>query len=214
MNRSSPAAVVAFLLAVAVGPSASPAAEPPANTWTRADAVIDGRRWEVPVGYDPAAKRFLVLGGRSTLAESPPSCTISGSSRTPNCGTRGPPAAREPRECHPAGPLTPVAGSNNKLADGGAAMELPPISTDTTAARLMSLSGATPDISANLGAMAQWAASTIGGWRLEQEWDPARRGWKELSGVPGSRRPRRIRAAGAAIASSRSVIVVLAGVPQ
>src|SRR5262249_4074619 len=69
MNRSAPAAVFAFLLAVAVGPPAAPAAEPAANTWARSDAVIDGRRWDVPVGYDPAAKQFVVLGGRSTLAD-------------------------------------------------------------------------------------------------------------------------------------------------
>jgi hypothetical protein len=40
------------------------------NTWTKLDkAVIAGRRWDVPLGYDPAAKRFIVLGGRSSYAD-------------------------------------------------------------------------------------------------------------------------------------------------
>lgn len=42
------------------------AAEP---TWTKTDAVIDGQRWDVPVGYEPATKKFLVLGGRSSWAD-------------------------------------------------------------------------------------------------------------------------------------------------
>src|SRR5205807_3251521 len=41
-----------------------------ANTWTKLDAAqIVGRRWDVPLGYDPAAKRFIVLGGRSSYAD-------------------------------------------------------------------------------------------------------------------------------------------------
>ncbi|HZZ78338.1 MAG TPA: kelch repeat-containing protein [Gemmataceae bacterium] len=40
------------------------------NTWTKLDkAVIDGRRWDVPIGYAPDLKRFLVLGGRITYAD-------------------------------------------------------------------------------------------------------------------------------------------------
>ena len=43
-------------------------AEP--NTWTKLDkAVTAGRRWDVPLSYDPAQKRFLVLGGRTTWAD-------------------------------------------------------------------------------------------------------------------------------------------------
>ncbi|HJZ59573.1 MAG TPA: kelch repeat-containing protein, partial [Gemmataceae bacterium] len=42
--------------------------QPRANEWVRGPAV-EGRRWDVPVGYDPIAKRFLVLGGRSSFAE-------------------------------------------------------------------------------------------------------------------------------------------------
>jgi len=40
----------------------------PANVWTKTDAVVEGRRWDVPLGYDPASKRFLVLGGRTDWA--------------------------------------------------------------------------------------------------------------------------------------------------
>lgn len=41
-----------------------------ANTWTKHEkAVIAGRRWDVPVGYSPELKRFLVLGGRVTFAD-------------------------------------------------------------------------------------------------------------------------------------------------
>jgi hypothetical protein len=40
------------------------------NVWTKLDkAVIEGRRWDVPVGYAPELKRFLVLGGRITFAD-------------------------------------------------------------------------------------------------------------------------------------------------
>jgi hypothetical protein len=37
----------------------------PVNTWKKTDAVIEGRRWDVPLGYDPVSKRFVVLGGRT-----------------------------------------------------------------------------------------------------------------------------------------------------
>jgi len=41
-----------------------------ANTWTKLDkAAIVGRRWDVPLGYTPELKRFIVLGGRSTFAD-------------------------------------------------------------------------------------------------------------------------------------------------
>ena len=45
------------------------AAEPAANTWAKTDAVIEGRRWDVPLGFDPVAKRFTVLGGRTSWGE-------------------------------------------------------------------------------------------------------------------------------------------------
>ncbi len=41
-----------------------------ANTWTKLDkAAIAGRRWDVPLGYAPELKRFIILGGRSTYAD-------------------------------------------------------------------------------------------------------------------------------------------------
>jgi hypothetical protein len=53
---------VALLLPVPLS-----AAEP--NTWVEVEAgTIDGRRWDVPLGYSPELKRFLVLGGRTDLA--------------------------------------------------------------------------------------------------------------------------------------------------
>ncbi len=57
------------LIAVALClPSIAHAGAP--NTWTKLDAAqIAGRRWDVPLGYDPAAKRFIILGGRSNYAE-------------------------------------------------------------------------------------------------------------------------------------------------
>ncbi len=40
------------------------------NAWIKLDAAqIVGRRWDVPLGYDPVAKRFTVLGGRSSYAD-------------------------------------------------------------------------------------------------------------------------------------------------
>jgi hypothetical protein len=51
------------LLALAAGPAA-------ANTWVKLDrAVIEGRRWDVPLGYAAALKQFLVLGGRTSWAD-------------------------------------------------------------------------------------------------------------------------------------------------
>src|SRR5262245_17703442 len=44
------------------------AAEP--NTWVKLDGgQIIGRRWDVPVGYSPELKRFVVLGGRMSFAD-------------------------------------------------------------------------------------------------------------------------------------------------
>src|SRR5262249_46596946 len=58
-------------LSLLAGPAAAQDA-PPTNTWTRLDhAAIEGRRWDVPVGYSPELKRFLVLGGRITYADAP-----------------------------------------------------------------------------------------------------------------------------------------------
>src|SRR5262249_23599079 len=44
------------------------AADP--NTWVKIDGgAIEGRRWDVPLGYSPELKRFLVLGGRISQAD-------------------------------------------------------------------------------------------------------------------------------------------------
>lgn len=40
------------------------------NAWTRLEqATIGGERWDIPVGYSPDKKRFLVLGGRTSWAK-------------------------------------------------------------------------------------------------------------------------------------------------
>src|SRR5262245_28426479 len=57
------------LIVALLFPAALPAAEPEANVWVKSDAGIEGRRWDVPVGYDAAAKRFHVLGGRTAWAD-------------------------------------------------------------------------------------------------------------------------------------------------
>jgi len=42
-------------------------AEP--NTWVKIEGgALEGRRWDVPLGYSPESKRFLVLGGRTDSA--------------------------------------------------------------------------------------------------------------------------------------------------
>ena len=42
----------------------------PLNRWAKLDkAVVEGRRWDVPIGYSPEIKRFLVLGGRISYAD-------------------------------------------------------------------------------------------------------------------------------------------------
>lgn len=44
------------------------AAEP--NTWVKIEGgAIEGRRWDVPLGYSPELKRFIVLGGRVSSAD-------------------------------------------------------------------------------------------------------------------------------------------------
>jgi len=49
-------------------PSVAIAAEP--NAWVKQnDAQIEGRRWDVPVGYSPELKRFVVLGGRTSWSD-------------------------------------------------------------------------------------------------------------------------------------------------
>jgi hypothetical protein len=61
---TSPPTVVAVLLAA----SFASAAEPSPNTWVNLDkAAIEGRRHDVPLGYSPDLKRFLVLGGRTNF---------------------------------------------------------------------------------------------------------------------------------------------------
>ncbi|WP_439625281.1 Kelch repeat-containing protein [Gemmata sp.] len=57
------------LVLVLLVAAAAPAAEPAPNSWVRTDAVIEGRRWDVPLGFDPVAKRFTVLGGRTASGE-------------------------------------------------------------------------------------------------------------------------------------------------
>ena len=59
---------VAICLCWIGAPPAQPDAAP--NVWTKLErAQIVGQRWDVPVGYSPDLKRFLVLGGRTSWAE-------------------------------------------------------------------------------------------------------------------------------------------------
>lgn len=63
-------AVTAALIASIAGTVS--AAEPPlpVNTWRKLEqAGIEGRRWDVPVGYAPQLKRFMVLGGRTSFGD-------------------------------------------------------------------------------------------------------------------------------------------------
>ena len=49
-------------------PFSAAAAEPSPNTWVKLDkADVEGRRHDVPLGYSPDLKRFLVLGGRTSF---------------------------------------------------------------------------------------------------------------------------------------------------
>src|SRR5262245_7159074 len=58
-----------ILIVFVSGPVAGQEA-PVLNAWTKLDkATIEGRRWDVPVGYSPDLKRFLILGGRITYAD-------------------------------------------------------------------------------------------------------------------------------------------------
>ena len=57
------------LIVALLFPAALPAVEPEANVWVKSDAVIEGRRRDVPVGYDPATKRFTVPGGRNSWGD-------------------------------------------------------------------------------------------------------------------------------------------------
>jgi hypothetical protein len=58
------AAVTVALLASAAESS------PDSNTWVKLEkAVIEGCRWDVPLGYDSAQKHFLILGGRTTWSD-------------------------------------------------------------------------------------------------------------------------------------------------
>ncbi|HXD87630.1 MAG TPA: kelch repeat-containing protein [Urbifossiella sp.] len=59
-------AITLLLLSFVPAPAS---AAPPPNTWTKTAAVVEGRRRDVPLGYDPASRRFLVLGGRSHWAD-------------------------------------------------------------------------------------------------------------------------------------------------
>ena len=62
--RTSPPMAVAVLLAALL----AIAAEPSPNTWVKLDkATIEGRRHDVPLGYDSGLKRFFVLGGRTNF---------------------------------------------------------------------------------------------------------------------------------------------------
>src|SRR5690349_14431468 len=43
-------------------------AEP--NTWVKVEGgAIEGRRWDVPLGYSPELKRFVVPGGRVVYSD-------------------------------------------------------------------------------------------------------------------------------------------------
>jgi hypothetical protein len=59
-----------LLLTGVLAMTGAPKDQGAANTWTKLDkAVIAGKRWDVPLGFAPDLKRFIVLGGRSTLAD-------------------------------------------------------------------------------------------------------------------------------------------------
>ena len=54
-------ALTLVLFGVAAGQDAVP------NTWARLEqATINGERWDIPIGYSPLSKRFIVLGGRTS----------------------------------------------------------------------------------------------------------------------------------------------------
>jgi hypothetical protein len=65
-----PRAVICWALALFLSGLATAQDAPAPNRWVKlGKAVIEGRRWDVPVGYSPELKRFLVLGGRITYAD-------------------------------------------------------------------------------------------------------------------------------------------------
>lgn len=56
------------LLVAAVG--TADAGVLPANTWNKlTNATIVGKRWDVPLGYAPHLKRFMILGGRTSFGD-------------------------------------------------------------------------------------------------------------------------------------------------
>src|SRR5262249_7562125 len=55
------------LLAAKGEPAAAPEAS---NSWIKLEkATLTGQRWDIPLGYAPNLKRFLILGGRTSWAE-------------------------------------------------------------------------------------------------------------------------------------------------
>lgn len=58
------------VLGCAFGSGSADEPGPAVHRWIKLEkATIEGRRWDVPVGYSPELKRFLVLGGRITFAD-------------------------------------------------------------------------------------------------------------------------------------------------
>ena len=62
---------VACLLLILLPGGIEAAAPPrPVAVWTKHEkSAIVGRRWDVPLGYAPDLKRFVVLGGRVNFAD-------------------------------------------------------------------------------------------------------------------------------------------------
>src|SRR5690349_2164112 len=59
--------VVILVAALAIRATA---ANPGGNEWLRLEkAEIVGKRWDVPLGHDPGAKHFVILGGRTNFAD-------------------------------------------------------------------------------------------------------------------------------------------------
>src|SRR4051794_36132051 len=62
--------LIPFLFLAFIGLVKASAADPVVHAWKRVEAAsIEGRRWDVPLGYEPSSKQFLVLGGRSNWAD-------------------------------------------------------------------------------------------------------------------------------------------------
>ncbi len=67
-KQTTPYGICLILGAVLSSAPTAHADEP--NTWAKLEAAtIEGRRWDIPVGYSPELKRFMVLGGRITYAD-------------------------------------------------------------------------------------------------------------------------------------------------